>query len=95
MPFDLQQLDHIALLSRLGLSADEREQFAIDLAETMNLVGALGAINVEGIEPLAHPMGVSVSLRDDQVTEVDHSADMLALAPKAQDGFFTVPLVLE
>jgi aspartyl-tRNA(Asn)/glutamyl-tRNA(Gln) amidotransferase subunit C len=53
------------------------------------------AVDTEGLEPMAHPLGGAQRLRDDVVTEVDERAGNLANAPEQQDGLFLVPRVIE
>ncbi|MGI9450242.1 MAG: Asp-tRNA(Asn)/Glu-tRNA(Gln) amidotransferase subunit GatC [Geminicoccaceae bacterium] len=39
--------------------------------------------------------GVTLALRDDEVTDGDKVDEVLANAPEAQDGHFVVPKVVE
>ena len=52
-------------------------------------------MEVEGVEPLAHPTDMVQRLRADAVTEPDQRETLLAGAPKSERGLFLVPKVIE
>lgn len=49
-----EQVDHIATLSRLSVTADEREQFAQQLSSILEWVGKLSEVSTDGVEPMQH-----------------------------------------
>ena len=52
-------------------------------------------VNTDGVEPMAHPHEVALRLRDDAVTESDHAAEYLAVAPEVRNRMYIVPHVIE
>jgi aspartyl-tRNA(Asn)/glutamyl-tRNA(Gln) amidotransferase subunit C len=88
-------LDHVATLARLAVPAEAAEALSDDLDRMVGLMDELAAIDVEGVEPLAHPLDLVLALRPDEVTEPDRSDDLLALAAEAQGGYYLVPKVIE
>jgi aspartyl-tRNA(Asn)/glutamyl-tRNA(Gln) amidotransferase subunit C len=95
MAFDAATLDHLGRLAKLALDHDERARLGADLARVLSLFDALAAAPTAGVEPLAHPLGLHLRLREDRVTEADRSARLLALAAEAQGGYYLVPKVIE
>lgn len=86
---------HIARLARLAVAEDQLDGLSTDLARVLNLFDALAAANVDDLAPLAHPHDQTLRLREDAVSETDRSAQLLALAPAAQGGYYLVPKVIE
>ncbi len=88
-------LEHLCMLARLAL--DEREQAAAraDLEHIIAMVDHMQAVDTEGVEPLAHPLGSQAWLRPDEVTEAMDRERFQALAPQIRDGFYLVPRVVE
>lgn len=95
MPLDPAAVRHIARLARLAVAEDQLEDLRSDLERVLHLFDDLAAVNVDNLAPLAHPHDQSLGLRDDVAGEGDHSAELLALAPSAQGGYFLVPKVIE
>lgn len=95
MNLDHATVRHIARLARLALPDGELDAVRADLEQVLHLFDELQTANVDGLNPLAHPLDVTVTLRDDTVTETDRSAALLALAPESQGGYYLVPKVIE
>ena len=95
MHADPKLIDHLARLSRLALDASDRERLANELPRVIELLDALVRAPVEGVAPMAHPLELSVRLREDAVTETDRSDELLALSAEAQGGYYLVPRVID
>lgn len=95
MHIESSNLDRLATLSRLALSADERSALGADIERVLGMVSALAMVDVAGVAPMAHPHDASLRLRLDQVTEPDQQAVLEALAPEMRGGLYLVPKVLE
>ncbi len=88
-------IDHLANLAALELSAAEREAVSGDLARIIAMVDAMQRVDTEGVAPLAHPLDAGQRLREDAVTEtVDRSLYQRG-APATEDGLYLVPRVVE
>ena len=85
----------IARLARLRPSAPEEERLIQDLGAILEFFAQLSEAEVEGIEPMAHPLEVNQRMREDEVTEPDRRADYQAIAPDAREGLYRVPAVLD
>ncbi|QJR13056.1 Glutamyl-tRNA(Gln) amidotransferase subunit C [Usitatibacter rugosus] len=91
----LQDVQRIAHLARLELSAAEAEAMQAQMNSILAMVDQMSAVDTKGVEPMSHPQEVTQRLRDDVVTEPDRRDDFLALAPQAEDGLYLVPKVIE
>ena len=95
MSIDAATVRHIARLARLAIGEDELAPIANELDRVLHLADQLGAANVDGVAPLAHPHDETLTWRADAVTESDRAEAFLALAPEARGGLYLVPKVLE
>ena len=91
----LQDVQRIARLARLELSAAETEAMREQMNAILAMVDQMSAVDTQGVEPMSHPQDVTQRLRDDVVTEPDRRDDFLALAPQAEDGLYLVPKVID
>ena len=89
-----QQVRHVARLSRLKLSDAEVHEFTEQLGRVLEYVARLNEVNVEGIEPMAHPTDAVNQWREDVPGEPLSVAEALSNAPDADVPFFNVPKVL-
>ena len=55
----------------------------------------MNQVDVQGIEPMAHPLEMNQRLRSDTVTEVNQRELLQAHAPAVENGLFLVPKVIE
>ena len=58
-----EQLDHLAKLAALRLSPDEKAKLGKQVNTIIDFVGQLQKVDVEGTEPLSHPIeGMKIDL---------------------------------
>src|SRR4051812_20056820 len=88
-------VEHVARLARLELGDDELEQFTTQLGVILEHAARVAALDTEGVEPTAHPLPLRNVFRPDAVVPGLERADVLAMAPAAEDGRFRVPRILE
>jgi len=89
-----QDVRQVAKLSRLHLGDAEVTHFTEQLAKVLGYVAKINEVDVEGVEPMAHPLDLTNVLRDD-VEQPGLSTDVaLANAPQRDESFFAVPKVL-
>jgi len=89
-----EQVRHVAKLSRLKLSDERIHYFAEQLSTTLDYISKLSELDVDNVEPMAHPTDMTNKFRDDQPTPGMPVDDALANAPQADPPFFKVPKVL-
>ncbi len=95
MALELKDIENIAHLARLQLSAAEKSEALSSITNILSMIDQMQAIDTTGVEPLAHGFDASQRLRDDVVTETNEREVLLKLAPSADQGLFLVPKVLE
>jgi aspartyl-tRNA(Asn)/glutamyl-tRNA(Gln) amidotransferase subunit C len=88
-----EQVLHVAKLARLELSDQELERMREQLSAILEAVGKVSELDLEGVEPTAHPLDLVNVLADDVPQPCLSREDALANAPDPEDGFFGVPAV--
>lgn len=92
---NLEIVAKTATLARLKLSADEQERMSEDFSKILAFFDAINRPEISALAPLGHPLNDTQPLRQDIAVECDMSASIQTNAPAAQDGFITVPKVIE
>ena len=82
---------HVARLARLELSDEELERFGAQLSAILEAVGKVAELDLEGIEPTAHPLDLVNVWAEDEPRPSLSVEDALANAPDRERGFFRVP----
>lgn len=95
MPVSLKDVDHIALLARLGLTEEERATLRGDLESILGYIGKLETLDTSGIEPTAHVIDLETPLRDDVVRNPEDADAMLGDAPERDRTYLRVPKIIE
>jgi aspartyl-tRNA(Asn)/glutamyl-tRNA(Gln) amidotransferase subunit C len=101
MTLNLQDVNRIANLARLELSATEQEKMLEDLNGFFDIVARMGAVDTRGVEPLSTPLSAvqssALRLREDVVTEGDTREVNQQSAPvdAVARGLYLVPRVIE
>lgn len=100
MSLTLADVKRIAHLAQLDLDEAHAETALSELNGIFALAEQMQAVDTSGVAPLSQPLAavldnLSLRLRDDAVTETDRRAEYQAVAPKAQDGLYLVPKVIE
>lgn len=92
----LEEVEHIARLSKLELTDSEKTLYQEQLSNVLEYVDQLAEVNTDGVEPLANVTGLENIYRDDEVEESGISyKDIEKNAPKFKNGSFVVPGVFE
>jgi aspartyl-tRNA(Asn)/glutamyl-tRNA(Gln) amidotransferase subunit C len=99
MSLTLSDVKRIAHLAQLDMDEAHAETALGELNRIFALAEQMQAIDTTGVAPLSHPLAVlnvlPLRLREDAVTEENRREEYQACAPKAQDGLFLVPKVIE
>ena len=100
MALSTQDVNRLALLARLELSAEESAAMHQQLNHFFaHTVGQMSAVDTSGVEPLFTPLSavhaVSLRLREDVISEVNQREANQRSAPAVEDGLFLVPRVIE
>ncbi|MCP5207511.1 MAG: Asp-tRNA(Asn)/Glu-tRNA(Gln) amidotransferase subunit GatC [Hahellaceae bacterium] len=95
MSIQQSDVEKIAHLARLEVSAEQAQRLTKDLSNILDLVDQLQAAKTDGIAPMAHPMDAEQRLRADTVTETNQRDALQSVAPAVENGLYLVPKVIE
>ncbi|MDA8224344.1 MAG: Asp-tRNA(Asn)/Glu-tRNA(Gln) amidotransferase subunit GatC [Betaproteobacteria bacterium] len=95
MSLSLQDVERVARLARIAVTADEALAWQQQLNGVFGLIASMQAVDTHDIMPMAHALDVSQRMREDTVTECDQREKFLALAPQSAEGLYLVPQVIE
>ncbi len=84
-----------ARLNRIAAPEDRLDAIAADLTGIIDWIEQLQEVDIEGVAPMTSVVETTLPMRADVVTDGDKQADILANAPRAEDGFFVVPKAVE
>ncbi|HEX8342872.1 MAG TPA: Asp-tRNA(Asn)/Glu-tRNA(Gln) amidotransferase subunit GatC [Tepidisphaeraceae bacterium] len=93
-PLDLDQVRHVARLSRLWLDEQQLRHFGEQLGSILGYVEQINRARIEGVEPMAHAVRLTNVLREDVAAPPLPTDVVLANAPDTDGPFFKVPKVL-
>jgi aspartyl-tRNA(Asn)/glutamyl-tRNA(Gln) amidotransferase subunit C len=86
-----EQVRHVALLARLGLSDEQIASLGVDLNGILVQIDRIQSLDLEGVEPTTHAAEVVNVTRPDVVRPCLPREDALRNAPEQQDGAFLIP----
>jgi aspartyl-tRNA(Asn)/glutamyl-tRNA(Gln) amidotransferase subunit C len=89
---DIQRIAHLA---RIEITAGEAVDIRSKLDSIFDLIGRMRAVDTTGIVPMSHAQEVTLPLREDVVTETNRRKLYQSVAPAVQDGLYLVPKVIE
>jgi aspartyl-tRNA(Asn)/glutamyl-tRNA(Gln) amidotransferase subunit C len=95
MSLTIQDVKRVAHLARIAVTEDEAEDVLRKLTGIFALIEDMRKVDTTGIQPMSHAADVSLTLRDDAVTETDHREQYQSVAPATADGLYLVPKVIE
>ena len=95
MKLSLAEVEHIANLARLELTAEEKEQYRQQLSAILEHVARLQELDTKGIPPTASVLPTAGRLREDKSRNNLPVEVVLANAPEQKKDQFRVPPVLE
>ena len=95
MKLSLSEVEHIAELARLDLTAEEKEQYRQQLSAILDHVAQLQQLDTQGIPPTSSVLTSGSRLREDQPAPGLALEGLLANAPAVKKDQFKVPPVLE
>ncbi len=86
----------VAELARLEFKEDELKVFSPQFENILEYISQIDELDLNNVEPMSSPLQSSQRFRDDKHINNGLTRDeVLSNAPKAKDGFFVVPKVIE
>jgi aspartyl-tRNA(Asn)/glutamyl-tRNA(Gln) amidotransferase subunit C len=95
MKITMQEVEHVARLARLELTAEEKERMRAQLDSILSYIDTLNELDTTAVEPTSHVLPMTNVFREDEVTPSLPQEEVLANAPDRSDLFFRVPRILE
>lgn len=90
-----KDVKHVAGLSNLKLTEDEKVQFTSQLSKIIDFVGELDSVDTKNVEPTSQTTGLTNILREDNIKSEDIFDQKKALSgTEDHNGFFKVPAIL-
>ncbi|MFM9280396.1 Asp-tRNA(Asn)/Glu-tRNA(Gln) amidotransferase subunit GatC [Paenibacillus jiagnxiensis] len=95
MNISLENVRHVAKLSRLNLTSAEEELMTEQLNAILHYAEKLNELDTDDVEPTTHVLHVSNVMREDEVRQSLSLEQVMRNAPEEEDGQFKVPAILE
>jgi aspartyl-tRNA(Asn)/glutamyl-tRNA(Gln) amidotransferase subunit C len=95
MALDKEKVREIAFLARIKVPDEALEPLAGELSQILEWVEQLDEVDTGGVEPIYSVAQMEIYKRKDVVNDGDVRDKVLANAPDAEGGFYTVPKVVE
>ena len=93
-PLSRDEVAHVAKLALLDLSDDEIDLFTVQLGDVIATAHAMNDLDLDGVEPTHHPLGLINVFRADEVRPSIDREEVLSQAPDVEDDRFKVPPAL-
>jgi aspartyl-tRNA(Asn)/glutamyl-tRNA(Gln) amidotransferase subunit C len=85
----------VARLSRIAVPEERLDELAGELNSILGWIDQLNEVDVSGVEPMTSVVETKLPMREDIVTDGNIQDQVLANAPRSEDGFFVVPKSVE
>lgn len=95
MSLTKEDVEKIAYLARLRIPAERVPEFAAQLSGILDFVAQMNAADTSAVEPMGHPLDLSLRLRQDAISETDQRELFQSVAPLVAAGLYLVPKVIE
>ncbi len=95
MKLSREEVLHIALLARLGLTETEVSKLSEQLSNILENFEVLQQVDTGGIPPTAQSIALQNIMKDDEAANSLPQSEILANAPRKDENFFRVRAVLE
>ena len=93
--FSADQVRHLAMLSRVGMTPEEVEGFRAELATILSHIEALAGVDTEGVPPTANGADLLNVQAEDAARPSLPVEQILANALQREANYFRVQAVLE
>ncbi len=95
MSLKIEEVQHIAKLAKLDLSAEVLARYREQLSDILAHIEKLNELDTSGISPMANAVRGASPLRADEVRPSLPKEKLLQNAPDSAERQFKVPAVLE
>ncbi len=95
MSLTIDEVRKIAFLSRIDVKEEKLQELSKDLSSILDWVEVLQKVDVDNVEPLASTVDFTQPMRKDEITDGGYQEKVLSNTQYAEDGYYTVPKVVE
>jgi len=95
MALNKKEIEHLALLARLGITEKEKEKFRSELSSILDYVAKLNEVDTENIKPTSQVTGLSNIMREDVPAKSGCEKELVEAAPEHQGGCIKTKAILE
>ena len=95
MKLSREEVQHIALLARLGSTETELDRFREQLSNILENFEILQQVDTGDVPPTAQPNPLQNVTKSDEVAASSTQSQILANAPRREGEYFRVKAVLE
>lgn len=95
MEIDKTEVKKIADLAYLNIADEEMEANRQVLGKILTIFDELKEVDTTSIEPMTNTIGDNLTLHADEVEKTNSKEEILANAPHAKFGFYSVPKIIE
>jgi aspartyl-tRNA(Asn)/glutamyl-tRNA(Gln) amidotransferase subunit C len=95
MTVTVENVAKVARLARIAVAPERLAPLADELNGILRWIDQLNEVDVDGVAPLTSVVAVALPMREDVVSDGNRQGEILANAPRAEDGFFVVPKAVE
>ena len=85
---------HVAMLARLALTDEQVTTLVAELSTILTHIDELKNLELEGVQPTAHPLAMTNSVRGDVVRPGLSREDALLNAPDTDGTAFVIPTIV-
>ena len=95
MKVTIKDVEHVAILARLGLSDDEKKKFTEQLSRILEYAEVINKLDTKKVEPTSHAIPMKNVFREDRTAPCEDLKEIMANAPKEDNNMFSVPRIME
>lgn len=94
MKISQKEVENVAVLARLQVSENEKEELSQQLSSILTYMEELNQVDTEGVPTMDSVVSQANVLREDEVRESVSQEKAVGNAPAAKDGLFQVPKII-
>ena len=95
MRITTEEVRHIAILARVGMTDEEVERMRDQMSNILEQFDVLSRVDTSGVESTGSLTGGQTVMREDRVEPSADRDDLLSNAPRRQEDLIRVRAVLE
>ena len=95
MKVTIKDVEHVAILARLGLTEDEKKKFTEQLSGILEYAETINQLDTKNTAPTSHAIPMKNVFREDKAVPCEDLKEIIANAPEEENNMFSVPKIME